>query len=797
MSPNTMSEDDRRELIARQHRALYGDSASLYAQDGSRSASQSGDARGSSTGRGPSPLAFDSFGVNAQPGAEGVVQMPPRDRAENASSPASASAAQQPSFSLLNEAQTSARTSNSSPGASPPLLGSQKNGLGGVAPIGTRPQQAPGAAPGLSKRSTTPLTPSSLSYGFSAEQNAGHPKDERSTSAASNPGMADKGVPGLSNWGSNSAVWGSGKNSLAVQPSGENRLGLFVFFHDDGVFGLSAFHTPSPLLSTCVDLRGEIRRGASCVDYGGFCFLGFLLLFIAQSSCERGKIAPNQGLVPAKPALRSSGMKGDGMNRVQMHLRLLSVLPTALARISSPWSPVRTHTMSAAAPSGASAAAQSSGSSTGRTTSPKPPGGPATVMRRKAAADRADKVANARPASTRAAGAGGSSNTMLRLYTDESPGLKVDPFVVMVLSIGFIISVVALHIIAKVSKRNCGRTIARSLAFTPPLRIRTYANMTTAPTTKLNNGKEMPLVGFGLWKVTNETCADTVYNAIKTGYRLFDGACDYGNEVEAGQGVKRAIDEGLVKREQLFIVSKLWNSFHDRERVKPIAQKQLADWGIDYFDLFIIHFPIALKYVDPSVRYPPGFFYENDQVALSKATLEETYHAMEALYDEGLIRAIGVSNYTGTLLLDVERYAKVLPQTLQIEHHPYLVQQDLLELCRSRNIAVTAYSSFGPQSFLELNLQKARDAALLFDHDTITSIAAKHGKTPAQVLLRWATQRGVAVIPKSNNQGRLQQNLDVCGFDLASEEIEKISSLDQGLRFNNPLNYGVPIPIFA
>ena len=118
----------------------------------------------------------------------------------------------------------------------------------------------------------------------------------------------------------------------------------------------------------------------------------------------------------------------------------------------------------------------------------------------------------------------------------------------------------------------------------------------------------MPLVGFGLWKVKNETCADQVYNAIKTGYRLFDGACDYGNEVEAGQGVNRAVAEGLVKREDLFIVSKLWNSFLDKERVMPICKKQLADWGLDYFDLYIIHFPIAIKYVDPSVRYPPGFY---------------------------------------------------------------------------------------------------------------------------------------------------------------------------------------------
>lgn len=298
----------------------------------------------------------------------------------------------------------------------------------------------------------------------------------------------------------------------------------------------------------------------------------------------------------------------------------------------------------------------------------------------------------------------------------------------------------------------------------------------------------MPLVGFGLWKVNNDTCADQVYNAIKTGYRLFDGAADYGNEVEAGQGVKRAIDEGLVKREELFIVSKLWNTFHDKERVGPICKKQLNDWGLDYFDLYIIHFPIALKYVDPSVKYPPGFFFEGDKIVLSKASLEETYHAMEELYDSGLIKSIGISNYTAALVLDVERYAKHMPQTLQIEHHPYLVQQELIDLCKNRGIQVTAYSSFGPQSFLEMNMQSAQDTPLLMEHNTVKSIADKHDKTPAQVLLRWSTQRDVAVIPKSNNQKRLAQNLDVCSFDLSNDEIKQISGLDKHLRFNNPVN---------
>lgn len=114
--------------------------------------------------------------------------------------------------------------------------------------------------------------------------------------------------------------------------------------------------------------------------------------------------------------------------------------------------------------------------------------------------------------------------------------------------------------------------------------------MVAAPTKKLSSGHQMPLVGFGLWKVKNETCADQVYNAIKTGYRLLDGACDYGNEVECGQGVARAIKEGIVKREELFIVSKLWNTFHEEGRVEEACRRGLRDWGVGWFDLYIVHF---------------------------------------------------------------------------------------------------------------------------------------------------------------------------------------------------------------
>ncbi|KAJ5084812.1 NAD(P)H-dependent D-xylose reductase xyl1 [Penicillium alfredii] len=308
-----------------------------------------------------------------------------------------------------------------------------------------------------------------------------------------------------------------------------------------------------------------------------------------------------------------------------------------------------------------------------------------------------------------------------------------------------------------------------------------------APTIKLNSGYDMPLVDFGLWKVSNDTCADQVYNAIKAGYRCFDGACDYGNEVEAGQGVARAINEGLVTREELFIVSKLWNSFHEEDQVERVCRKQLDDWGISYFDLYIVHFPIALKFVDPSVRYPPGWTSADDKLEFSSATIRETWTAMETLVDAQLARSIGVSNFNAQLLMDLLRFARVRPATLQIEHHPYLTQPRLVEYAQREGPVVTAYSSFGPLSFLELELDDARDTPLLFDHATVAAIADKNGRTPAEVLLRWATQRHIAAIPKSNNPTRLAQNLQVTDFDIEAGEIEAISALNKGLRFNDPI----------
>ncbi|KAJ7446500.1 NADP-dependent oxidoreductase domain-containing protein [Mycena galericulata] len=309
-------------------------------------------------------------------------------------------------------------------------------------------------------------------------------------------------------------------------------------------------------------------------------------------------------------------------------------------------------------------------------------------------------------------------------------------------------------------------------------------------------GQKMPLVGFGLWKVTKSSCADTVYNAIKAGYRLFDGAGDYGNEKEAGEGVRRALSEGLVKREELFITSKLWNTFHAREHVKALATKQLGLWGLDYFDLFLVHFPIALKYVDPAERYPPEWFgADGKTVTLQDTPMQETWTAMEELVDAGQAKNIGISNCQGSIILDILRYARIKPQVLQIELHPYLTQEGLVALAKELGIAITAYSSFGPQSYIELSMD--RGASSLLTHDLVSTIAKRYNKTPAQVLLRWATQRGIAVVPKSNEHERLVQNLDSESFDLTNEEIKALSSLNHNLRLNDPADIDPRMAIFA
>jgi len=200
--------------------------------------------------------------------------------------------------------------------------------------------------------------------------------------------------------------------------------------------------------------------------------------------------------------------------------------------------------------------------------------------------------------------------------------------------------------------------------------------------------------------------------------------------------------------------------------------------------------------VDPDVRYPPEWFYDGvtpTDIRPGKATVRETWEAMEHLVDIGLTRSIGISNFNVCAILDLLRYARIRPATLQIEHHPYLVQKPLIDFAQKEGIQVTAYSSFGPQGYVEMDLEHAIKTPHLFQHSMVNQVAKAHGKSPPQVLLRWATQQGIAVIPKSDTLPMLLENLDAKGFDLTPEEIKKISALDQNLRFNDPLIVSFPV----
>jgi len=301
-------------------------------------------------------------------------------------------------------------------------------------------------------------------------------------------------------------------------------------------------------------------------------------------------------------------------------------------------------------------------------------------------------------------------------------------------------------------------------------------------------GQLMPSVGLGLWKLDLDEVADTVYNAIKTGYRHLDSAADYGNEKQVGEGIARAIADGLCCREDLWITSKLWNTFHRQEHVQAACMKSLDDLGIDYFDLYLVHFPIALKYVDFNDRYPPEWIFnpgdEYPAMEPDAVPLSETWTAMEGLVENQLARKIGVCNYSAVLLHDLMSYARIKPAMLQIESHPYLTQEALIRTAQSYNIAVTAFSPLGALSYVSIDMATAGDSVL--SEPVVIKAAERAGATPAQIVLRWGVQRGTAVIPKTSKAERLIENLSLSNFNLTDDEMASISALNQNCRFNDP-----------
>jgi len=298
----------------------------------------------------------------------------------------------------------------------------------------------------------------------------------------------------------------------------------------------------------------------------------------------------------------------------------------------------------------------------------------------------------------------------------------------------------------------------------------------------------LPAVGLGLWKIDNAAVGGLIEEAIRLGYRHLDSACDYGNEAEAGVGIERALTAGLCRREDLWVTSKLWNTFHEPEHVRPALERTLRDLRLDSLDCYLVHFPIALAYVSPETRYPPGWFFDPDVespcMRPARVPLAETWGAMEELVDAGLVRRIGVCNYGISLLRELQAVARIQPAVLQVELHPRLAQEKLLRFCREAGIAVTAFSPLGAPSYVPLGMATAADS--LLEHPTVTEIAAAVGRTPAQVLLRWGVQRGTAVIPKTSRPERLAENLALFDFELSAAQMNAIAGLDRHQRFNDP-----------
>ncbi|GIP46519.1 glyoxal reductase [Paenibacillus sp. J53TS2] len=283
--------------------------------------------------------------------------------------------------------------------------------------------------------------------------------------------------------------------------------------------------------------------------------------------------------------------------------------------------------------------------------------------------------------------------------------------------------------------------------------------MTTLPnhlqdTVTLNNGVQMPWLGLGVFKAKEgDEVVQAVKSAIRHGYRSIDTASAYRNEEGVGQAVQSALQENSLRREDVFITSKVWNSEQGYETTLKSFDDSLKRLGLEYLDLFLVHWPVKGKY-------------------------KETWRALEQVYAEGKVRAIGVSNFQIHHLEDLLSEAKVVPVVNQVEFHPYLTQKDLLSYCRDKGIQLEAWSPLGQGHLLE--------------HETLQGIAAKVGKTVAQVILRWDLQLGVVTIPKSVREARILENADVFDFELSTEDILAIDGLNRNQRFGSDPDTNIP-----
>ncbi len=293
----------------------------------------------------------------------------------------------------------------------------------------------------------------------------------------------------------------------------------------------------------------------------------------------------------------------------------------------------------------------------------------------------------------------------------------------------------------------------------------------------LNNGSgEIPALGFGTSLSDRNETRNAVKAAVEVGFRHLDAAERYRNEAEVGAALKELFADETVHREELFVTTKLWNNNHRPERVKPALQASLNRLGLDAVDLYLVHTPFAFKPGDDQdPRHPHGAVIYDDGV-----TLEETWAAMEALVDEGLSRAIGLSDIDAEGTREVVNTARIKPAVVEVESHPFHPQWELHELCKAEGIVLLAFASLG----------HALEPRLL-DDALIVSIAQRVGKTPAQVLLAWGIQRGSAVLTSSVKPARISENFDVTA--LPESAIQEINErLETRYRFNSVVDGGEP-----
>jgi alcohol dehydrogenase (NADP+) len=298
------------------------------------------------------------------------------------------------------------------------------------------------------------------------------------------------------------------------------------------------------------------------------------------------------------------------------------------------------------------------------------------------------------------------------------------------------------------------------------------------------NGDQMPAIGLGTWKAAPGDVYKAVREAIKIGYRHFDCAHIYGNEDEIGTAFADAFKAGEIKREELWVTSKLWNNSHRKDQVEPALKVTLKNLQLDYLDLYLIHWPVALQ---EGIGFPasPADFIPIDQLPLTV-----TWSGMETVAKKGLTKHIGVSNFNIKNLKVISEGATIIPEANQLELHPYLQQNELLDYCKKNEIVVTGYSPLG-SSDRPARLIKESDPTIL-ENEVIKKIAAEKNCSPAQILLSWAVTRGTSAIPKSVNPKRLKENLESAAIELSTADLKSIADLDLNFRYINGETWASP-----